>query len=523
MEKRSRFTPYFLVILITVLSAGFGCSEEFFNEKAGERITPEQHYQSIKDVQVSFYGALIPLQDFMPKLIMLDGLRSDMMELTTNADGYFIDINNQSFHSGNPFIDPSDLYKVVININEILANIDNAAERDTRNLDSLTLHYLKGGLVALRSWSYLTISRLYGEVAYFGDNRMTSLPGSGLNQTIVQKEAMIDTLIAQLLPYIQNTLVGTQYPEFYIPRYLNSKALLGELYLERNDYDLAAYYLKMACESYGDKPNVLKVNNGYKNELWKNILTSSEGGMDIIYSTGIANSYKMENLSVIPFSSREGQVNPLTQWMLLSDQYMVKPSQMLIDSFRNQALGANFGDKWRGEGITFNSTADSLNPYISKYAADEGEPYSTDIIVSRAADIHLLLAEALNRSSNPAGRTLALSLVNDGFNAYKTKPKDYVRWGTNLGVRGRVGLKNRVIPAIMVDTDSVTIIEDLIMAERAMELAFEGKRWFDLMRVAQRRGTPEYLADKVAAKFNPADSIRIHDILMNEANWYLPK
>jgi hypothetical protein len=229
MEKRSRFTPYFLVILITVLSTSFGCSDKFFDEKAGERITPDQHYKSIKDVQVSLYGALIPLQDFMPKLIMLDGLRSDMMDVTANADGYLNDINNQSIYPGNPFIDPSDLYKVIINVNEVLANIDKAADIDTRNLDSLTLHYMKGGLVGLRSWSYLTIIRLYGKAAYYGDSRMTSLPEGGIDQVIVEKDAMIDTLINQLLPYIQNTTTGTQYAEFYIPRYLNTKALLGEL------------------------------------------------------------------------------------------------------------------------------------------------------------------------------------------------------------------------------------------------------------------------------------------------------
>jgi starch-binding outer membrane protein, SusD/RagB family len=52
------------------------------------------------------------------------------------------------------------------------------------------------------------------------------------------------------------------------------------------------------------------------------------------------------------------------------------------------------------------------------------------------------------------------------------------------------------------DADSITnLIEDYIIAERALELAFEGKRWFDLVRVAERRNDPAYLADKVAAKF----------------------
>jgi hypothetical protein len=66
------------------------------------------------------------------------------------------------------------------------------------------------------------------------------------------------------------------------------------------------------------------------------------------------------------------------------------------------------------------------------------------------------------------------------------------------------------------------MIEDLIIAERSLELAYEGKRWFDLVRVAERRGDPAFLADKVAAKFEGTpDYNTIHAKLMNPDNWYL--
>lgn len=60
-------------------------------------------------------------------------------------------------------------------------------------------------------------------------------------------------------------------------------------------------------------------------------------------------------------------------------------------------------------------------------------------------------------------------------------------------------------------------VEDLIVDEGALELAFEGNRFFDLMRVAHRRGDPAYLADKIAQR-NPA----LRSRLMNESNWYFP-
>ncbi len=60
-------------------------------------------------------------------------------------------------------------------------------------------------------------------------------------------------------------------------------------------------------------------------------------------------------------------------------------------------------------------------------------------------------------------------------------------------------------------------VEDLIVDEAALELAFEGCRFFDLMRVAHRRGDATYLADKLA-KRNPA----LKSKLTSEQTWYFP-
>lgn len=69
-------------------------------------------------------------------------------------------------------------------------------------------------------------------------------------------------------------------------------------------------------------------------------------------------------------------------------------------------------------------------------------------------------------------------------------------------------------------------VEDLIMDENALEFAFEGQRYYDLMRVALRRGNPAYLADKVYAR-RGADKVGemrslIGKDLLQTSNWYLP-
>ncbi len=43
--------------------------------------------------------------------------------------------------------------------------------------------------------------------------------------------------------------------------------------------------------------------------------------------------------------------------------------------------------------------------------------------------------------------------------------------------------RNRNVPDVAFIPPSAAAYEDFIMEERAVELAYEGKRWFDLMRM----------------------------------------
>jgi starch-binding outer membrane protein, SusD/RagB family len=514
MKKRSIFiSPILLAVISMIIALNYGCSDDFFNEKAGDRITPDQHYRTIEDASVSLRGAIIPLQDILPKLIILNGLRSDEMDVNPWSDAFLKDINEHILTGDeNPFTNLADLYKVIININEVLVNLDRIGERD-RNYDAIISHQIKGALIGMRAWTYLTISRLTGHAAYIEDN-LTSLP-SNLNQLHIPKNDLLDTLVNQLIPYIHDPL-QTLYVEVRIPNYINNKALLGEIYLEKNDYENAVKYLKMGCESYLNLAALLKVDRTYQNAAWGSIFLNAE-------SQGI------ENIAVIPYSSRENQNNPLANWFLYD--YQVKPSNVLVDSFMVQEPAAgNPGDLWRGNGFSIvvdtvgQISEDSYltHSYITKYALDINDPWSTDIIISRAADVHLMLAEALNRTGDPVSQTHALLLVNNGFNSVNPKPAAFTRWASNLGVRGRVYLKPRLVPESLTDEARMLYIEDLIIAERALELAFEGKRWNDLVRVANRRNDPEYLANKVAAKFEGTPQYDIvRNRLMNPENWYV--
>lgn len=494
----SKLKIFAILIFVGMLS---NSCDELFEQTAGNRITPDVHYQSVIDLEISINGVLVPLQEAMPKLIMMDGMLSDMMDVTQNIDVDLMELYQHDYKPLNPYLNTSGFYKVIINANEVLANIERIPEVDP-DFEEFELKSYSNLLVGMRAWAYFTLSKIYGEVAIIDDN-LTSFPEDGLKY--MPKAELLDTLINELLLYIHT---DDNLDEMFFPWFVNTKVLLGEIYLEKNDYANAAYYLQLGLQSYGNLRDMYKVDRNFQRDSWKNIFVNAENNTE-------------ENIAVIPFKSTDGQVNPLTKWMLHNDEYIVKPSQTIIDLFSNQMpLRGDVGDINRGLTVSYGITAGE-EYFINKYSIDEGEPYSSDIVISRAADAHLLLAEALNRLGN---YELAMVLLNDGFNAVDKIPTEFRLWSNNLGIRGRAYLENKKIPAGITDPNQIKLyVEDLIIEERAMELAFEGKRWFDLIRIAKRRGDTSYLANKVKAKYKDTSlGNKIGEKLKDENNWYIP-
>jgi hypothetical protein len=95
-------------------------------------------------------------------------------------------------------------------------------------------------------------------------------------------------------------------------------------------------------------------------------------------------------------------------------------------------------------------------------------------------------------------------------------------WYRNIGIRTRANVVNLDIPA----ADSLNSIETGVIREAALENAFEGTRWSDLLRVAIRRNDPAFLADKIYNKLvksgvSAAAATQARTKLMAK-DWYLP-
>ena len=65
-------------------------------------------------------------------------------------------------------------------------------------------------------------------------------------------------------------------------------------------------------------------------------------------------------------------------------------------------------------------------------------------------------------------------------------------------------------------------VEDLIIDEMGLELAFEGSRFSDLYRVAARRNNPDYLAERVAKRHTGEVDPNLRSWLNDKTHWFLP-
>jgi len=360
------------------------------------------------------------------------------------------------------------------------------------------------------------------------------------------------------------------------------ECLLGQMFLEIGDFSKAEYHFDQIIyfRKYNDLigSNVrYGLDNKFRDANWKNIFTGIDPDEHIL-TLWFSKSYQQQNGLQNLFSTQQPNL-----YMLKPTQSAIEKWESLWTDFNritnnnpdltilNPAKVGKPGDFQRGYNVSYvyqrngvnlqgseikemlelkrlqnNLAVDKLmegvDTVVYKYTFGKNSfDHDANFPIYRAGGIHLYYAEIYARWRFPDASGIvkpkvsrSLAVLNDG---------SYDNDARQLGVRGRVGFGTGInaistTPPIYQhdpSTNEVTgyldftgdlnasqlYIEDIIQDERARELAFEGERFYDLMRIAKRRDDPAYLADKVAAKFPHPMREQIREHLMIEENWYI--
>jgi hypothetical protein len=357
-------------------------------------------------------------------------------------------------------------------------------------------------------------------------------------------------------------------------------ALLGQMYLTGGDLHKAAYHFELIIRANTEN-NRYQLTNSFAFGNWSQIfseLDNQEHIFTIWFDKNNFQQNKLQNL-FLPIPPYQYMLKPTksavhhweTSWFFQTIIRNTNPSRTRMgyegipgDLYRGygtsyiylknegtivmQDIQGMLEYKKLGDTRSVNNMMDGMDTVALKFYTGM---YQDDAyyIIYRAGNIHLYLAEIYNYwmhyvtptgGGNPTLRTeltKAMGLVNYG--EYYAVSQSRIQ----LGVRGRVGY-NGIDDAFNYDdiqyihdpfTNEITgyvslgsnllrkqqMFEDNLMCERARELAFEGERFYDLMRIAKRRNDPSILATRVSQKYPANKREFIYNYLMDENNWYI--
>jgi hypothetical protein len=275
----------------------------------------------------------------------------------------------------------------------------------------------------LRALAYFKLVLAFGDVTV----NLDASP-SLTDTSILVRQPAADVYNNVIIPDLDEAIsaLGTVIEDGRASRYA-AQGLLGKVYMHMNNTQAAETNLAAVVNGAGAAGISLESN--YADVFG----AANEGNSEIIYSTQIQSSIVDE----YSFASR------FWNWFVGDDSKSDYPvDQDLVAAFN--ASGA--ADTRRA--VTLHADGRTA----IKFPKDGGLGSEHDWIELRLADVILLYAEALNENGNTAA---ALTQLNR--------------------IRSRAGLADSSATS---QADARQAIQD----ERRLELAFEGHRWFDLVR-----------------------------------------
>jgi starch-binding outer membrane protein, SusD/RagB family len=506
MKNNMKIKKYSIIaLLILILASLTGCSD-WLNLKPESEIILDDYWQSKSDVEsviASCYRGLT--EDAVVSRMMVWGeLRSDNMVIGNGFAKERLDMQRileGNLTPSNAYASWGSFYSVINYCNTILYYSPRVIEKD-ENFTQADLQRVQAEVLTIRSLCYFYLVRAFKEVPWvdkpsISDAQVYTI--AKLSEDSIINHIISDLTFAQKYATTDYGVKASNKGRIT----LNSvNTLLADVYLWNQQYDKCSqtcdlvladqklkleeatnmyshvFYLGNSTESIFE----LQFNdNVQKNNTVINLYGSSGNVLgEVSYPATLAYSKDAdgkENIGAYcPFNYRVSTtVTESANDIRTKDSYWVYSGKCFIFKYAGIFRSENLNG-------------------ISTYFFNSHTP---NWIIYRLSDVMLMKAEALVQLDGGDNLKGALALVN----------KTYMR--SNEG-------QDSLVIANYPSKDEMS---KLVLRERQRELLFEGKRWFDLMRVSRRESSTSTLNDYVDHKAS-GNSVSLGAPVMNAM--YMP-
>ena len=542
----------FLGVLGILGGFGLTACSDFLEIEPQNEIILEKFWNEKADVDAIIAGCYSGMQseNVIKRMMVWGEFRSDNIGPGSNvsSDGSLEKILKENIDAKNGYTSWTDFYSVINRCNTVIKYAPGVAANDPAYTES-ELQANITEMVALRSLSYFYLIRAFRDVpfsrvAYTDDDQTMDLPATKFND-------VLDSLIYDL-ESVQNFAVK-RYPvtkELYQTGRITQDAihaLLCELYLWKKDYANCVRYADMVIDAkkaiyeenrqkrtnsslsndediarfngfplvsnstsanyYGDAYTILfGRDRNYTDQVNQEIIfqlvfSDSPEGEGMMANGAVNSFYGNSNASVglvAPSDYIYAQIEATGQ-----DRRVFAERNKKLDSriYTNCLYRGSGGDKAINKYTTSTvdistSTGTPEASYGSKYSRNQN---GSNWIIYRLTDIMLLKAEALAQ------------MVRDGDNPENSEYNRSIldRAFTLVNAVNKRALCQSQLNDTLRRADYTTKgdMETLVLQERQRELMFEGKRWFDLVRLSQRNGNTQVLTSAALSKATTGEGL----------------
>ena len=448
--------------------------EDFLDQKPTDGLVLEEYWKNKEEVLSTLGGAYQLFSELGYHFFIHGELRGDMLKpngtITGTSERAMMSANIQT----NQWFARWDNFYKAINICNHVIELAPGVE------DPTFTDYQKQQVVSeatfIRSVIYFYLVRIWQDVPYITDPTTTDegefFPG------VTPGNEILNNIKADLLE-IRNKMPDHPTIEQNKSRATSGavNALLADISLWNFEYEDCISYIE-AVENSGQY-FLLPATEWYQN-----------------YNPG----FTLENIFELYYDQSNGQGNNFASRTYSSTSGGI---YYFVSDFAQEILSVETteaGELIRGNGSLSN------NHQIWKYAGaipdkttlrPGNQSASANFIIYRLADLYLMKAEAYSQKESP-DFARALEYLN------------YIRERSNMESYGQFS--------------NASAFEDAILLERAKELAFEGKRWFDLLRMGRRNDFArkdnliEILIQNV-----PSTQKLVYQARLSDPNgWYMP-